>query len=213
MQNDIAILQTDLAKEPENSPHGIDLSDLQSFNSTTTDIPTYPLWTVGYSAQNEVLKGSAKWEDLKREENTATHELTRKFESDWGNAFHCAKSFDFHLWKYQEVLRQYAKKDTACKTLYNKVNDIATKADDSQPRFESMFMADHRALAVGSFEKIVEDPKDLRTEPRTRKIYHNMSGFYGYSGGMVCHFEGGDVLKPKVIGLCEESTLTLFLTR
>ncbi len=150
---------------------------------------------------------------ISNERRTATHELTRKFESDWGNAFHRAKSFDFHLWKYQEVLRQFVKKDTAWKTLYNKVNDIATKADDSQPRFESMFMADHRALAVGSFEKIVEDPKDLRTKPRTRKIYHNMSGFYGHSGGMVCHFEGGDILKPKVIGLCEEPTLILFLTR
>ena len=95
-------------------------------------------------------------------------------------------------------------------TSYDKLNDTTTKEDYSQPGFEQIFMADHRALAVGSYEAPLPD---TLPEPSTRKIYHSMSGFHGNAGGVLCHFEGGDILKPKVIGLCEEPTLILFLIR
>ncbi len=41
-------------------------------------------------------------------------------------------------------------------------------------------MVDRRALAVGSFKKMLNDE---HTEPRTRKMYHSMNGFQGNSGG------------------------------
>ena len=95
-------------------------------------------------------------------------------------------------------------------TSYDKLNDTTTNEDYSQLCLERIVIADHRALAVGSYEAPLSN---TLPEPKTHKIYYNMSGFHGNAGGMVCHFEGGDVLKPKVIGLCEEPTLILFLTR
>ena len=207
MQNDIAVFQADLPEESENTPHGIDFSDLQTFDRRTPYlglryIPSYPLWTVGYSAPDSSLERSTVWSNLKQDKDTATQKDIEKFVKDFPGNFQHANLFDYHLWKHEEVLRQRAEADETCASRYQKAQN------SDQPRFEKMFMADHRALAVGSFEKMLDNE---RTEPRTSKMYHNMSGFLGNSGGMVCHFEGGDILRPKVIGLCEEPFLALFL--
>ena len=199
MQNDIAIFRTELSKESEDSPPGIDLLQLQSFDEialTSHDqyIDEYPLWTVGYSAKNPLLEGSTLWDNLLKEKDNSA----AKFQSVRSESFSHLKLFNYQLYKYYEVLRQ----NEDARSLYDKVRTSLSVWDDSEPRFEQIFMADHRALAVGSFTKI---PDDGNTNTKTTKIYHNMNGFLGNSGGMVCHFQGADKSKPKVIGLCKEN--------
>ncbi|KAM0797031.1 hypothetical protein BDR22DRAFT_864551 [Usnea florida] len=200
-ESDIAIFQAYIPpNEAEaEAPPSIDLSSLTAFHEGVPQadqkfIPRYPLWLVGYSGSNIKLNQWNTWKTLK------DTDIAKKFVSEWaiegsGEAY----AFDYHLWKNREILRRLSEEDQA--KWGPVVRELSKKTKD--PEFEDLFKENFRALAVGAYVSMTIPQGDPRKEftAKTRKMLHTISGYHQNSGSMICHFENGDISKPKVIGL------------
>lgn len=201
-ESDIAIFQAYLPPNESEAPSTIDHSDLQVFHESVpqinqTFIPQYPLWIVGYSSGNKNSRKTDTWKE------SQGAEITKKLLDIQGIGE--PMLFDYHLWKYREVLRILTEK------VHNESDHVLSHVSEksknrSLPVFEDTFHNDQRALAVGAYVSMTS-PQDQQLETskrKTRKMFHNISGFHQISGAMICHFKNGKILNPKVIGLCKK---------
>ena len=207
--SDVAIF----AKHPTygSVPNSIKMTELSSLptkipvcGKLRQDGPHYemPLWTVGYSGANtpfdrdSALKEPGLGEQRKNDiENFLVHRDTDYPPEE-------PTYFDYYLWKYGELLKARQNEETF-KQVWEKFADQAEKG----PEYSDIFHLNQRALAVWSFKGHMDSAHG--GNKYTRRFYHDMSGFHGNSGSMVCFFLGGDKEQAKVLGVCKLSSLAL----
>ena len=213
-ESDIAIFQAYLPPNESAAPASIGLPSIESFDEAVPQIngvfiPQYPLWTVGYSGRNKQLKGTQIWAGLQGDP------VAQKFVTEWDQQGKGDPMlFDYHLWKYREVLR--ISKDKDPKTWGPTLSQVSKETmNSSLPVFEDMFHNDQRALAVGQYVSMTSpDSNKLEAfQRKTRTMFHNISSFHQNSGGMLCHFSKGQISSPKVIGMCKKLPLDPFFSR
>ena len=161
-----------------------------------------PLWTVGYSGANTVFDTDAALKEPNLSEGRKND--IKNFLVHRANYYPRKEttSFDYHLWKYGQVLKA-RQNEATFKQAWEKFVHHAEKG----PEYSDIFYSNHQALAVGSFKGVIDSV--IGEKNYTARFAHDMSGFHGNSGSMICFFLNGDKEQAKVLGVCKLSSLAL----